>query len=293
MSASIATLANGIERAASGAAMLLDRLSATRWSGAMSNGAPHRLEMQLDQDWLLVREEPGANPAPVSAETLQDALRQNTTAPTEIKLALSPAKHLTLRSEQWLADEADAEQRARGVLEAFRKVWDGSLPAVTGVPEDWAADVERRCEESGWHCVRRSTGRLTVALETNLPLQAIVVPFGGGARISAEVADFSAAPAVSRTAAAVLALETSGRIRMVRAATDESGTQIRFETVFATLPTADQLTAAFCALSSAVTLTAEALGALPDENLARDYLAVRGWPADIQNPKPETKKDNI
>lgn len=289
MSAAVTSLAGCVERGASGAAIQLDRKSATRWSWAMSNGASHQLELQLEDNWLLFIERPDASSLPNSSETRWAALRQNAASPTEIKIAATPTKRLTLRSELLLADEADVERRVRGVIEAFQMTWDDRLPAMSEATGDWTFEVGRRCEESGWPCVLRSTGRLTVALETAPVLQATLVPAGRGVRLSVEAADFSASPAICRSAAAVLALEISGRIRMVRATTDESRMRIRFETLFAALPNADELAAGFSGLSAAVALAAEALGALHNENVARDYLAVRGWSAVIHNQQPERK----
>jgi hypothetical protein len=280
-------MAEAVERGASGAAIQLDRKSAARWSWEMSNGASHNLELQLEDNWLLFIERPDASFLPISAETLWAALRQNAASLTEIKIAVTPMKRLSLRSEILLPDEVDAEQRVRGVIEAFQMTWDGQLPPPPAAADDWATEVERRCEESGWSCVRRSSGRLTVALATTPAMQATVSPAGSGLRLGVEVADFSAAPAVCRAAAAALALETSGRIRMVRVATDESQTRIQFEICFVNIPSAEELAAGYSGLSAAVALAADALGALQNEDLARDYLTIRGWPAAIQNQQPE------
>jgi len=287
MSAVLSPIVDGIERGLTVAASRVRKRTPILWTCAISNGASHRLDVQLDDGWLLFRERPDSNTHKIPARDLWSVLRQNATSPAETKFAITSAQRPVLRSELLLAEDVDVERRVRGVIAAFRSSWEGQPPLATVVPVDWAGEVERQCEESGWTSVRRSSGRLTVTLETTPPFQATVNPFGSGVRLGAEVADFNASPAPCREAAAALSLELTGRIRMVRAATDESQTPIRFESSFSTLPEAAEFASAFSGLSIAVTCAAEALGALQDEDLARDYLAVRGWTADVPKPKPE------
>jgi hypothetical protein len=106
-------------------------------------------------------------------------------------------------------------------------------------------------------------------------------------RLEVDVADLSPHPAVSRMAAAVLAMETSGRIRMVRATTDEGRGRMGFSACLAEAPLAEELAAGFGGLSAAVAASTETLAALQNEDLAGDYLAVRGWSARKQNQKRE------
>jgi len=281
------SLTEAVERGAAGPAIQLNRKSARRWSWTTNNGSRHELDLRLEENWLLLTEPADGGLLPTASESIWSALTKNAASPTEVRTVLVPPKRLLLRSEILLTDEAVAEQRVRGVLDAFQMTWGGQVSVSQGLPNDWVVELEQRCEESGWDCVRRSSGRLTAALDTTPPQHATVTSNGNGVQLFVDIADYSTAPAACRVAAAMLALESSGQMRMVRAAVDENQSRLRFETVFQVMPSAEELAAGFSVLSVAVALTAESLAALQNEDLARDYLTIRGWSAAIENQQPE------
>jgi hypothetical protein len=214
-------------------------------------------------------------------------LRRNAADTSGIRATVNKSGRLLLRSEMLLLGGEDLERRVRGVFAAFHSTWDGRTPLMPEPPDDWAAEVERRCEESGWSCTRRSSGRLTIGLETSPVFQTTVTPLGAGMRLAADVVDLGAQPETCRTAAAVLAMDASSRLRMVRAVTDEQRNRIGFSIWLADAPTPEEFAAGLGGLSAAVAATSEALAAMQNETLAGDYLATRGWTARKQNQNQE------
>ncbi|MSU57207.1 MAG: hypothetical protein EXS35_03330 [Pedosphaera sp.] len=63
-----------------------------------------------------------------------------------------------------------------------------------------------------------------------------------------------------------------------------------FEIFWAEIPTAAELDAGFISLSAAGRAAGESFAALQSERLAKDYLTVRGWTADLTKPKHERTK---
>lgn len=287
MTSQATTMSERIGGALSGEGVRLEQKSATHWAGSVLNGAAHPLEVRWEGDWLLFSGRLTAKGRAATDEELWNALVQNSTGAFEASTTLAANRQLQLRAELLLSDEAEFEVRLRGVLESFQKVWDGEIPPLIAAPEDWAMEIERRCEDAGWSFTRRASGRLTVALETEPVFQAMVTPLGSGVRLEVEAGDFSNHSAICRKAAAVLALEASTHLRMVRATSDEARSRIGFAVCLPVAPLAEELGAGFAGLSAAVTATSEALVALQNENLAGDYLAVRGWTASKQNKKRE------
>ncbi len=276
-----------IERGLRTEAVRLGHTSGGRWSLEMTNGASHRLEVQLDGDWLQFTSRSDAPAGDTTPETLWRAVNRNAGLPAGIKLALSPTRLLALRSDLLLADEVDVEKCVRGVVEAFQRVWrNDPRPAVEHTTE-CLGDFERLSEEAGWHSVRRSSGRLTVALEVTPALQATVTPEGSGVRLRVEVADFGACSSLCRMAAAALAVEITSAIRLVRASADADSAKMLFEVLWPEIPTVAVLEAGFGSLSAAGRAAGESFTALQIENLASDYLIVRGWSADVSKPNQE------
>ncbi len=289
MSTPVAPLAARVEAGLAGAAVQPVRKSPVLWSWNMANGGSHQLEARLDESWLLLFGFLAPGLAPVPAESLWGYLGKNAASALELKLSLAPARRPALQAELFLTEEADVERRVGDVIAGFGATWDGRSPAKLEAKEDHNTDLERLCAESGWSCVRRATGRLTVKLASSQALHATVISEGQSVRLTVEVADCGSWPSVCRAAAAALALEAAGRIRMVRAAAEAGQSRVSFQTFYPALPSAEELDAGFGGLSSAVTFAADALGALQNENLARDYLVIRGWSANERKTKRERK----
>ena len=138
------------------------------------------------------------------------------------------------------------------------------------------AFLKRQCEESGWPCVARASGRLTVALEATPAAQAVVTPSGSGVRVVAGLLEsdaFVATGTACREAIEVLLRDASSMVQRIRAVTQEN---FGFEVNFPTLPSPEDLDEAFCSLSVACGLVGAELPALLDERAAQDFLLVRG-----------------
>lgn len=282
-STSVATVERGLRSEAA----RLARTSSGRWSLELTNGASHRLEVQLDGDWLQFTSRGEVSAGATATEALWRAVNRNAGLPAGIKLALSPARLLALRSDLLLADELDVEERVRGVVEAFQRVGrDDPRPAAERTREG-LGDLERLCEETGWRSVRRSSGRLTVALEVTPAMQATVTPEGSGVRLCVEVADLCACSSLCRMAAAALALEITSAIRLVRASADADSAKMLFEVLWPEIPAVAELDAGFSSLSAAGRAAGESFSALQNENLASDYVFVRGWSAGVSKPNQE------
>ena len=85
-----------------------------------------------------------------------------------------------------------------------------------------------------------------------------------------------------RQALAVALLTICGIIRMARATARENDGQAaaRFEVVFSNAPCSGELVHALAALSVACRLCGKEVKVLQEEEeVAREYLAVRGWPS--------------
>lgn len=276
-----------LERGLRTEAVRLARTSAGRWSLKMTNGASHRLEVQLDGDWLQFTSHSDASAGDTTPETLWRAANRNAGLPAGIKLALSSTRLLALRADLLLTDETDVEKSVRGVVEAFKSVWRNDPRPAAEHATECIGELERLCEEAGWRSVRRSSGRLTVALEVTPAMQATVTPDGSGMRLCVEVADLGYCSSLCRMAAAALALEITSAIRLVRASADADSAKMLFEVLWPEIPTVAELDAGFGSLSAAGRAAGESFTALQIENLASDYLIVRGWSADISKPNQE------
>jgi hypothetical protein len=153
------------------------------------------------------------------------------------------------------------------------------------------AILKRQCEESGWTCVARASGRLTVAMEATPAVQAVVTPSGSGVRVFAgllEADAFVATGTACREAIEAVLGDASSVVHRVRAVTQEN---FGFEVNFPTLPSPEDLNEAFCCLSVACGLVGTELLALLDEHAAQDFLLVRGWAADASTPTPNKQGD--
>lgn len=291
MSANATWLATGLARAWAGEAIEIEQSSPARWTWALVNGATHRMEVQLEDRWVLFREPAHPHAAPPTPEALWAVLRQNAGLPAHARRTLRPSKQPGLCAELLLTDAPAMEPRLREVLAAMQVAWAcrPSWPVADLSTEDGGAHLERCCEEIGWGCVRRSSGRLTVALEAIPALQATLSPAASGSRVSVEVGDFSSSSEASRAAAAVLALESTSHVPMVRATTDEHGGRMGFEVMLAATPSPAELEAGLAALSLVAAAAVEPLQALQNDTLAGDYLAIRGWPATKQEQATERK----
>jgi hypothetical protein len=258
---------------------------AALWTVELRPGATGQLEARLEDGWLLITERPEAAAPPIAPEALWPVLVQNAAAPPGCKILLTPARSALFRSERWLGSDFDFAQRVAAVIQAFRAAKAGPKAPLPPPAEEATPALENLCTEAGWVATRRSSGRLTVTLPTSATHQAAVAALGQGARVWLPVLDCGSLPAGSRPAAAAIALQTSAALPLVRAAAEAEQSGIRFEAVFGALPEAGELTMALGALSAAAEATGETFLALQDETLARDFLVIRGWSANVNQQK--------
>jgi len=270
----------------------LNCLSPARWSLQFANGARRRLEVQRDAEWLKFTSDCIPPPRPTLLGNLWDAVQKNAALPAAIKWAISPSRTLELRVDLLLSDDMDLENRIRGVVGTFESAWVNNAPLAVAPASENLDGLEQLCEEAGWPGVRRSSARLTVALDTTPALQATVASVGNGLRACVEVADISSSSSFSRNAFAALALELTSHARLVRASADVDSGRLLFETVWAVPPTTAELHAGLASLSAALRAAGESFTALQGEQLAQDYLTVRGWTADISQTNQQPERTN-
>jgi len=280
---SFATQANRVGSALAENGHRLQQASACRWTFALLNGARHAVHARIDDGWLWLRTD---RREPIAVDRLCETLAKNHALSGAAKLVARLDHDLELRAELPLDDDIDLGARVRQAIAGFQSHWESpATPAVPGgevAPADW----KRCCEESGWPCTERTSGRLTVALETTPVLHATIDPAGPGGDVFIDLEDFGAAPATCRAAAAGMLLEVNRLVRMARATFVErnGATHARFEVRFPDFPNPAELDAAFGSLSTACAFVTHELRALLNEDIARTFLAVRGWTAETNNP---------
>jgi hypothetical protein len=259
----------------------LSGLGAALWTVGLADGATAQLEARLDAPWLVITERPKAAESAIPSDALWPALVQNAGAPPGWKTYLTPARSALFRNEILMGGDFNLEPRLPAIIAAFRAAKAGQTKLRPSPAGEAGPELESLCAESGWVATRRSSGRLTVTLRTGAHHQATVTPLDAGVRLWLAALDCGSLPPASRLAAAAIALQTTARLPLVRAAVDALPSQIGFEAAFDALPGPEELNAAFGALSAAAEATGEIFLALQDETLARDYLVIRGWSANV------------
>lgn len=135
--------------------------------------------------------------------------------------------------------------------------------------------------EAGWAFVQRAAGRL--AIDLGVPgqfHQAIVEPRNaGGCRVRVELARLGDVADETRAAVAVLLLTVAHVVRFVRAGAEplDGTTAVFVEVDIESAATSPEIHHALSALSVACRMAGREVKALMDLDLARSYLAARGW----------------
>jgi len=143
-------------------------------------------------------------------------------------------------------------------------------------------DLASIAVEAEWPFVLRSPQRIAVDLETPGQFQqAIVEPGAGGLRARATLVVARSLPARSRAAVSVLLLAVASLVRLVRGGVVEHDGEatIFIEVNLCADLDAAELHHALSALAVACRLAGREARALLDEEVARAYLAARGWAA--------------
>src|SRR5262249_8268054 len=135
MSTSVASLSPLVERGLTNDAVHMVRSSPVHWTARMTNGATHRFWIRLAGDGFLCAGSSEPSSGSAEARNLWRSLTRNAVLPAQMKIAATPAQRLTLSCEVLMTDEANAEQRVRAVIEAFRKVWENQPFSPVDDPE--------------------------------------------------------------------------------------------------------------------------------------------------------------
>lgn len=280
----------GIERGLRSRAAKLSRPTNASWSLQYANGERHRLDVRHDEGWL--RFTAGGNPPADSAAPGEHwpCLLANAALADGLRWTIDASRNLSLRADLPLLADVAIEDQVRGVVRGFERMWKKQTSAGNSAPAEDASPCEALFEEAGWPCVRRASGRVTVALDLNPPVQATVATVGGGLRVGAEVADLTGYSLASRRAVAALALELTSQFYLVRASADAPSAKLCFEVGWPTRPDAAELHAGLAALSAARRAAGESCAALAHEQLAQDYLTVRGWTAATSTTKQQPER---
>jgi len=154
-------------------------------------------------------------------------------------------------------------------------------PACTNSNSAAGNDLAALAAEAGWAFVQRASGRL--AIDLGVPgqfHQAIVEPRNaGGCRARVELARLGDAADEARAAVAVLLLTVAHVVRFVRAGAEplDGTTAVFVEVDIESAATATELHHGLSALSVACRIAGREVKALMDPDVARPYLAARGW----------------
>jgi hypothetical protein len=230
---------------------------------------------------------------------LNELLSWNAVLPPNAKCCLARgAKKAFLAMEIPLDDDVDLVRQVTEACEAFCEAVRAAAatsPLVTNsrakrpilrdrsstVQRETTTELRRLCEDAGWVCRERDGGQSAIPLdEPRAFCQARAYRSASG-RIHLHVDLEAATPhsSASQQAIALLLLTACRVVRMARAAVSpkEAGRGCCWEAVLPSRPTSDQLHHGLAALSVACRLTAREVAVLCEEEIARQYLKVRGW----------------
>lgn len=280
-----------------GCASSVNKSGGGGWDISLSNGKALPMTARLSNDWLLLD-------APVSdrvaREDLWQLLRLNATLPGFSKFVLTPRRSVHLRADVPLPQEdesIDAQdpldanlatrlseacsnlKAAYGLLRG-EEIGHASLPVDHDERnENRAEELRRGCAETGWPFVERAGGRTMIELDVRDSFyQAVVEQRGAGAQLWVELSCSGDLTPISRQALSVLLLTTGDQVRLARPSVDgrQALPVARFEVIFNTPPTVSDFRHALSSLSVASAICGREALAVRDEDIARQYLAIRG-----------------
>jgi hypothetical protein len=244
----------GLEQALAATAARVVALAPRRWTLALpACAAP--VVARADDAWLWLERTIAVEPAAA-------LLARNATTTGGARIVLAPAPRV--RVDIALDGVVDLPRR---LVEACAGL--ALAPAAPPAPVADDAFV-MRCRETGWPVDEREPGTVIVPLDVpdDVHVAQAVRCDDGGALVAIDVAGEPESDP-GREAMGRLLLRTAAAVRMVRAAPPA-----RFEVVFASMPSADELAHAFAASSVACRLAAREAAVLErDDALARAYVA--------------------
>jgi hypothetical protein len=275
-----------IRAAITGVASELTPTGRSRWQFALLNGVPHVVTAKTDDEWLLL-EADFAN-EPQGPGFFWEALVRNASLAGLAKLVLARDGGLRLRAEIPVLEGVDLTTRVGESCRGFEAVWtrEGNHSSTDAPPagQTEPIDLKGLCGEAGWPFSERGGGKIAVELEAPGGFcQALLSPTEHGVRIHCEVAALDSITKECRQAVAGFLLAASGLVRMGRASVDAKGTSpvAQLEVVFGTAPSPLEISSALESLSIAYSRCGEEIKTLQSPAIAKRYLALRGWSANM------------
>jgi len=266
-----------------------------RWTASLHNGRPIQVSAACDDDWLLLAAQPQGRENAWRKDTadLPGLLAWNSRLPGGGRWAVAPGERAAhLRADIRLSSAVDLASRVRDTCDAFLAA--ARMAEGEDVPQEnsadgviaqadhpaGTADLGRLCIAAGWEHRERSSGTVAVSLEAATGFYQATVEERASGLVSASVAMATreGLPVRCRQARALLLLQATAVVRMVRAAEAGNGRTVeRLEVTFMGIPAPAELQDALAALSVACRLCGEEARALEDESLAGEFLQIHGW----------------
>jgi hypothetical protein len=219
-------------------------------------------------------------------------LRRNAKLPGGAKFGLAgAARRVALTAELPLDADLDLESRVAETCRALtqHEAWErisraldpSALDAARAASSDDAGELHQLVEQSGWPFRERAPGHLVLRLEVGDGSQqaSLARRADHGYRLWTNLDVPEDLPPRARLAVELVLLAACRLVRMVRAAStfEGGGSATVWEMVWSARPAPVELKHALAAMSVAYRITADEVQALGDEQLANDYLALRGW----------------
>jgi len=267
-----------------------------RWTACLHNGHLIQVSAACDDDWLLLAARPQGRKdgGRKDAADLTGLLAWNARLPGGGRWAVAPGERAAhLRADIRLSSAIGLAGLVRDACDTFlaaaRMAEGEDVPqensadgaTVQGNRHVGTADFGRLCSAAGWENRERSGGAVAVSLEAPAGFYQAIVEERSPGMVAASVAMATreGLPVRCRQARALLLLQATAVVRMVRAAAEagDGRTAERLEVAFMGIPAPAELQDALAALSVACRLCGEEARALEDEALAVEYLRIQGW----------------
>jgi len=290
MSRPIETTAAAVEQALAGCSSSLVRVGATSWSFALSNGAALPANAILDDGWVSITMGLDHGSAVNDPSDLHRALQVGPDIPGRGRPVIAPGSrgislvadlpvHKHTNPSDSVAAACSELERGADTLRGIQATADD--PPRPAQSQGHKVDVPGLCEQAGWPCKVRSSGRLAVDLETpGSFFQAEIEDRGASGLVArAPLCEWVSLSPVCRHAVNVFLLSACGGLKSVRPGIRESDgrTTAILEVVLPGEPGADELNEALAILSVACSVCGREAACLADDFVAGTYLAARGW----------------
>lgn len=282
-------------------AAAVERTDQDRWQFRLNSGLELVGTAVLEQNWLrLSTQLDGESPGqPLGAGLLRGMLLQNAALPGGVKFCLGEkASEALLSAEIPMNEEEEPVGVERWIGEAMAGFAQGALKwsiLTARTAESTLAPVADRratvdptaekrlgelCERAGWSCTTRANGQVAIRLDVRDAFcQALLASkVGKMRRLRVSLGMATSMEGKAPEAVHLLLLSASRLVRLARASAAPAGDAVeyRWEAVLPTEYDAQTLGHALGSLSVACQLTARELQAMEDEEIAQEYLALRG-----------------